>query len=128
MKKSPKVKKIEIISTEEMVDCVVQGIQEKKGMDIVVMDLRSIENNFTDYFVVCSGSSDTQIDAISDSIEKEMQTKLGIRPHSMEGKSSKEWVLIDYFDVIVHVFIKDKRHFFQIEDLWGDAKFTRIDD
>lgn len=92
------------------------------------MDLRSIENNFTDFFVVCSGSSDTQIDAISDSIEKEMQQNLGIKPHSVEGKASKEWVLLDYFEVIVHVFLRDKRQFFQIEDLWGDAVFTRIEE
>lgn len=128
MTSTAKVKNQHIISSEEMVNCVVNGIQNKKGMDITIMDLRSIENNFTDYFVVCSGSSDTQIDAISESIEKEMSEKLNLKPHSSEGKSSKEWVLMDYFDVIVHVFLKDKRKYYQIEDLWGDANFTRIED
>jgi ribosome-associated protein len=116
------------ISSEELSHLVVKGMQERKAMDIVVMDLRKVKNAFTDYFVVCSGNSDTQIDAISESVDKEVWEQTRTHAKSMEGKANREWILIDYYDVIVHVFKKDRREFYKIEELWGDAEFTYVED
>jgi ribosome-associated protein len=113
-------------ASEELANWVVKGMQEKKAQEIVVMDLREVPNSFTDFFVVCSGTSDTQIEAIADSVDKEVWESGKIHVHAVEGKANREWILMDYYDVIVHVFLKDKREFFKLEELWGDAKFTFI--
>lgn len=115
-------------ASEEIVQWVVKGMQEKKAQEIVVMDLRGVTNAFTDFFVICSGTSDTQIEAIADSVDKEVWESGKIHVHAMEGKANREWILMDYYDVIVHVFLKDKRTFFKLEELWGDAVFTNIPD
>ena len=115
-------------SSEELCNLVVKGMQEKKALDIVVMDLRGVKNAFADFFVVCAGTSDTQIDAIADSVDKEVWEATRTNSKSIEGKSNREWILLDYYDVIVHVFKKDKREFYKLEELWGDAQFTYIDD
>lgn len=117
-----------IITSEDYVQWVVKGMQEKKAQEISILDLRGVSNAFTDFFVICSGTSDTQIDAISDSIEEEVWKGLQIHPHVVEGRANKEWILMDFYDVVVHVFQKEKRSFFKLEDLWGDAKFTNIPD
>lgn len=113
------------MTAEELSRLIVKGMEEKKASDIVVMDLRGIKNSFTDFFVICSGNSDTQIEAISDSIE-ESTIKLKEKPWRSEGKDNKQWILIDYINVVAHVFLKDKRDFYGLEELWGDAKITRI--
>lgn len=115
------------VSSEMLSNWIVDGMLEKKASDVVVMDLRMIEHAVADYFVICSGNSDTQIDAISDSVEKETYKKSKQYPWKREGKESKEWVLLDYVDVIVHIFNKEKRKFYDLEYLWGDAKIQRID-
>jgi ribosome-associated protein len=114
------------LSSTELSKMVVKGMQEKKGQDIVVMDLRNVKNAFTDYFVICSGSSDTQIDAIGDSIDFEVYKALNENPYHKEGKENKEWILLDYINVVAHVFKKEKRDFFRLEELWGDAEITEI--
>jgi ribosome-associated protein len=116
------------ISSQELSQLVVKGMQERKATNIVVMDLRKVKNAFTDFFVVCSGNSDTQIDAISESVDKEVWEVTHTNPRSMEGKANREWILVDYYDVVVHVFKKDRREFYKLEELWGDADFTYIDD
>ncbi len=116
------------MSSEELSQLVVKGMQERKALNIVVMDMRQVKNAFTDFFVVCSGTSDTQIDAISDSVDKEVWEATKQHPRSMEGKANREWILVDYYDVIVHVFKKDRREFYKLEELWGDAEFTYISD
>ncbi|MBB6005577.1 MULTISPECIES: ribosome silencing factor [Arcicella] len=116
------------ISSQELSQLVVKGMQERKATNIVVMDLRKVKNAFTDFFVVCSGNSDTQIDAISESVDKEVWEVTRTNPRSMEGKANREWILVDYYDVVVHVFKKDRREFYKLEELWGDAEFTYIDD
>lgn len=113
-------------ASEELANWVVKGMQEKKAQEIVVMDLRGVHNAFTDFFVVCSGTSDTQIEAIADSVDKEVWGSGKIHVHAVEGKANREWILMDYYDVIVHVFLKDKRDFFKLEELWGDAKFSYL--
>ena len=128
MPKSPKKATPSVDASEEIVQWVVKGMQEKKAQEIVVMDLRGVTNAFTDFFVICSGTSDTQIEAIADSVDKEVWESGKIHVHAMEGKANREWILMDYYDVIVHVFLKEKRAFFKLEELWGDAVFTNIPD
>lgn len=105
---------------------VIEGMQERKATNIVVLDLKKVKNAVADYFVICTGNSDTQLDAISDAVEEMVYKKLKQDPWQKEGKQNKEWILIDYVDVVVHVFKKDKRDFFGLEDLWGDAVLTEI--
>ncbi len=101
-------------------------MQEKKAQDIVVMDLRKINNVITDFFVISSGNSDTQVDAIADSVEEEVYKTIQQNPWQKEGKMQREWILLDYVDVVVHVFKKDRREYFDLEGLWGDANITRV--
>lgn len=114
------------MTAEALSKVIVKGMEEKKASDIVVMDLRKIKNTVTDFFVICSGNSDTQIDAISKSIEEEVH-KAGESPAwKVEGKSNGQWILMDYVNVVAHIFLKEKREFYGLEELWGDAKTTRI--
>ncbi len=106
---------------------VLDGMLEKKALDVVLLDLRNIKHAIADYFVICSGNSDTQIDAISESIEKEIHKHVKQNPWKREGQQNKEWVLLDYVDVVAHVFNKEKRKFYGLEELWGDATITQID-
>jgi ribosome-associated protein len=114
------------MNSEELSKVVVLGMQEKKGEDIVVMDLRKVKNAIADYFIICSGNSDTHIDAISESIEKEVHKINRENPWHREGKDNKEWVLLDYVSVVSHIFKKDRREFYALEELWGDAVVTEV--
>ncbi|MEO9966405.1 MAG: ribosome silencing factor [Reichenbachiella sp.] len=109
-------------------DAVVKGMLEKKASDVVLMDLTSIGNAVADFFVICSGTSDTQIDAISDSVEEEVYKATADNPWRKEGKENKEWILMDYANVVVHIFRADRREFYSLEKLWGDATITSIGD
>jgi ribosome-associated protein len=121
------VKKISVKEKNELTDLIVKGMQEVKGIEITVMDLRDIKNSIADYFVICCGNSDTQVDAIADSIEKEVYKATRQNPWHKEGKENKEWILLDYVDVVAHVFKKERREYFSLEELWGDATITHID-
>ena len=122
------MKKTKQISSEQLCDLVINGMQEKKGFDIVRMDLRKIHNSITDFFVICSGSSDTQIDAIASSVDDEVFKGSNQDPWHKEGIQNKEWILLDYVDVVVHVFRKDRREFYDIESLWGVAEIAYYGD
>ncbi|MEQ9299980.1 MAG: ribosome silencing factor [Cyclobacteriaceae bacterium] len=119
--------KVENLDSKNLSDLIVKGMQEKKAQEVTVLDLRSVKNAVADFFVLCSGSSDTQIDAISDSIEEEVFKSSQQNPWKKEGKNNKEWILIDYANVVAHVFKKDKRHFYALEELWGDAKIQAFE-
>lgn len=121
-------KKRKGVSSEKLSEAIVKGMREKKAVDIVVMDLRKIKNAVADFFVVCSGSSDRQLDAIADSIDEVVFKSLKENPWHVEGKNNKEWMLLDYTDVVAHVFKKDRREFYALERLWGDADITEISD
>ena len=120
-------KKRKGISSEKLSEAIVKGMQEKKAMDIVVLDLRKVKNAVADFFVICSGSSDRQLDAIADSVDQEVYKALNENPWHTEGKNNKEWMLLDYIDVVAHVFRKDRREFYSLERLWGDADITEIE-
>lgn len=114
------------MTAEELSSVIIKGMEEKKASNIVLMDLRNINQSMTDFFVICSGSSNTQVDAISQSIEEEVIKVHKERPWRSEGKSNGQWVLMDYVNVVVHIFLEDTRGFYRLEDLWGDAKVTAI--
>lgn len=115
------------LNSQDLSELVVKGMAEKKASEIVVMDLRGVQNAVADYFILCSGNSDTQIDAISDSVEEEVHKITQQNPWKREGRQNKEWVLIDYVDVVAHIFRKDKREFYALEELWGDAKISEVE-
>lgn len=118
-------KKNTVDASRILADIVVKGMEEKKGKDIVLMDLRNLKGAVTDFFVVCHGESDRQVEAIAKSVEEEVYKALKEDPWSREGFESCEWALLDYITVVAHVFLEEKREFFGVEDLWGDAEFTR---
>ena len=104
-----------------LVDAIVKGIQEVKGKEIIHLDLRHVPNTVCDHFIICHGDSDTQVEAIATSVEKFARDHADERPWHIEGVANAEWVLLDFVDVVVHIFHRDKRGFYAIEDLWGDA-------
>jgi ribosome-associated protein len=114
-------------NSAQLSEVIVKGMQEKKAIDIVVMDLRKVKNAVADFFVICSGNSDKQLDAIADSVDQEVFKALKENPWHTEGKNNKEWMLLDYIDVVAHVFRKDRREFYALERLWGDADITEIE-
>jgi ribosome-associated protein len=122
------MKEIKEFSGEELSRLVVNGMLEKKATNIVVMDLRKVNNSITDFFVICSGNTDTQIAAIADSVDEEVFKASKINPWHQEGRQNREWILLDYVDVVVHVFRKDRRKFYDLESLWGDAETTLIEE
>lgn len=103
-------------------ELAIHGIQEKKGNDIVRLDLKNIFSSVSDYFVICNADSGTQVKAIADSVEKEIYEATQQEPWRKEGLEYAEWILLDYVDIVVHIFRTDKREFYAMEDLWGDAE------
>ncbi len=116
-----------LINSEKLMDIVVDGMKEKKALDIVILDLRDIKNAFADFFIICSGNSETQIDAIADSVEEYAYKFASQGVWHKEGKENKEWILLDYVDVVANVFRKSTREFYSLEQLWGDAKLTAVE-
>lgn len=116
-------------STEKqlLVNKIVEAIQDTKGEDIQIFDLSGIENSVADTFVICSGNSNTQVSAIAGNIEKKVRNDIRERPWHVEGTENAMWVLVDYVSVVVHVFQKQIRDYYDIEELWGDAKITKIE-
>ena len=110
------------IQSTNMSDAIVFGIQEKKGNDIVRLDLKKVHSSVADYFIVCNADSTTQVKAIADSVEEEVYKSLREDPIRKEGFQNAEWVILDYGDVVVHIFKTDRRGHYGIEDLWGDAE------
>ena len=122
------VKKNYLITAEKLAQTIVDGIQERKGKDIVKINLSKIKNIFTDYFVICSGDSNTHVRAISESIEKEVKEKLGMGAYHKEGVENSFWVLLDYGNIIVHIFQPETRDFYNLEELWADGEIENIKD
>ncbi|AMA48875.1 MULTISPECIES: ribosome silencing factor [Flavobacterium] len=106
---------------------IIKGIEDVKGNDIDILDLRELENTVCDYFVICNGNSNTQVNAIVNSVQKAVSKELKEKPWHVEGTDNGEWVLMDYVHIVVHVFQKHIREYYNIESLWGDAKITSIE-
>ncbi|MBI3142885.1 MAG: ribosome silencing factor [Bacteroidetes bacterium] len=114
-------KKTSSFSLAELRDAIVEGAQEKKARDIVALNLQKLSNASVDYYIVCHGQSDRQAEAIAKSIEETVFNTLGIWPYHSEGYQNREWILLDYFDIVAHIFVERQRNFYAIEDLWADA-------
>ena len=113
--------------TDQLITQIIRGIEEVKGKDIEILDLRDIENTVCDYFIICNGTSNTQVNAIVNSVQKSVSKTLKEKPWHVEGSDNAEWILMDYVHVVVHVFQKHIRDFYDIEGLWGDAKSVKIE-
>jgi len=114
-------------NADELIALILHGIEEVKGQEINVLDLREIENTVCDYFIICNGTSNTQVNAIVNSIQKKVSKAIKDKPWHVEGSENAEWVLLDYINVVVHVFQKHIRDFYDLEGLWGDAKVTLVE-
>ncbi|WP_166965805.1 ribosome silencing factor [Yeosuana marina] len=117
----------ENISADQLISVIISSIEDVKGNKINILDLRDIENTVCDYFIICEGTSNTQVGAIVKSVQKKVSKELKDNPWHVEGEDNAEWVLIDYINVVVHVFQKHIRDYYDIESLWGDAKTTVIE-
>lgn len=109
-------------STTNLNDLIIDSIQDIKGKNIIKLDLRELDDAPTDFFIICEGDSTTQVKAISDNINKRVRSELDTHPSRLEGTQSSQWVLVDYFYTVVHVFHPEARSFYELEDLWSDAK------
>jgi len=107
---------------------VLKGIFEKQGHNVLKIDLRKLENRIADYFVICHGTSVTQVDSICDSVEDTVKKKSGEKPLHIEGRENSYWVLVDYGNVIVHIFLEEYRNFYSLESLWADAEIEKMED
>ena len=118
---------IDNYSTKKLVDTVVIGMQEKKAKNIVVLNLRTTDNSICDYFVICDAESTTQVNAIAGSVEAEVKKRMNENVIHKEGFENAIWILLDYLDVVVHVFQNESRDFYNIEEYWEDAEKTEIE-
>ena len=114
--------------TKVLIEKIKEGIQEKKGKNIVIADLPKIEDTICKYFVICQGNSPSQVSAIVDSIKESTRKGADSKPFAVDGLRNTEWVAMDYADVLVHVFLPEARAFYNLEHLWADAKLTQIPD
>lgn len=114
------------INNDDLLANIIKGIEEVKGNDIDILDLREIDNSSCDYFIICNGNSNTQVNAIVNSVQKTVSKAIQDKPWHIEGADNAEWVLMDYVNIVVHVFQKNIREYYNIESLWGDAKITTI--
>jgi ribosome-associated protein len=117
----------DLYESEELTRLIVEGMEDTKAKDIVILDLQDIEHAITNYFIICHGSSKPQLEAIADSIIEKTVRKFKAKPWHKEGFENAEWILLDYVDVVVHIFKEDKRNFYQLEKLWADAVITHHD-
>ena len=113
---------------EKIVDKVIDTLDYYKGIDIIKIDLRRIENCFCSFFVVCHGSSSTQVASLSDNVYETINNELGEKPIHVEGERQAQWVVMDYGNVVVHIFQKEQRDYYQLEEFWMDAEITKVEE
>ena len=114
------------LKIKSLVDVIVKGMQEKKAENVTVVDLRNIDNAVCDFFVISNANSNTQVNAIAESVQKETLEILGDKAWQKEGTETAEWILMDYVNVVAHIFQTPTREFYALEELWGDAEITKI--
>lgn len=117
-----------ILSSKTLIQHIIDAIQEKKGKNIVTVDMTKLGNSVCDHFVICQGNSPAQINAITNSIEEELRVKCGYKPFAIDGLRNAQWVAMDYGEILIHIFQPEQRAFYDIEHLWADAKLTSIPD
>lgn len=114
--------------TNELLQKITEGIQEKKGKHIVIADLRTIGDTICNYFVICQGNSPSQVNALTESVRETVRKGTSIKPFAVDGLRNASWVVMDYGDVLVHIFLPDTRAFYDLEHLWADAQLTEVPD
>jgi ribosome-associated protein len=114
------------VSADVLISAILKAIDEIKGVNVQILDLREIENTVCDYFVICTGTSNTHVNAISGLIQKKASKLTKEKPWHVEGENNAEWILLDYVNVVVHIFQRNVREYYDIESLWGDAKITSV--
>ncbi len=107
-----------------IIQVIVKALQDKLARQIVTLDLHNLQSAPAENFVICHGGSDRQVEALADAVEEQVRIQKNEKPYHREGSEAKEWILLDYVDVVVHIFQKQKRQFYALEDLWGDATAT----
>lgn len=115
-------------NTQCLVEAAIKGLQDMKAVDVVSIDLSDIDNTFCKYFIICNGTSNTHVDSLAESVVKTVREECDDRPMHVEGQQIGQWVLVDYADVIVHIFQKEYRDLYQLEDLWADATIKHIEE
>ncbi len=113
-------------TTDQLNNLIIDSIQDIKGKNILKLDLTKIEDAPTDYFIICEGESTTQVKSIANNIYRRMKSELGMKANHLEGMHDSKWVLVDYFDIVVHVFYPETRSYYDLESLWSDAKTEEI--
>jgi len=111
-------------STDLLITHIIEGIENNKGLNIKLLDLREIDNTICDYFIICSGTSNTHVSSLAAAVQKSVSKNIKESPWHTEGEQVAQWILLDYVNVMVHVFQKSVREHFDLESLWGDAKIT----
>ncbi len=114
--------------TSSLLDSIVAGMQDKKAKNITIINLSELENRVCDYFVICDADSNTHVSAIADSVEEVVMKKNSEKPYHTEGHQNSEWILIDYVNIVAHIFLRETREFYNIEALWADGEVTRVKD
>ena len=117
-----------IVPSHVLCDAIVEGMQENKAKDIVIMDLRETNGAVCDYFVICSGDTKTQMNGISQALQRYTRKELKEKPWHVEGDRDSDWILADYVNIVAHIFTREAREYYELEDLWADAKITRVPD
>lgn len=115
-------------STKEKLDVILQALKEKKAKEIVTINLEKVGTAICDYFIVCHGDSTTQVDALSNAVISKVKKVLNSGVHHIEGTNNSLWVLLDYSDIVIHIFLNEKRDFYKLEELWADGDLKRIED
>ena len=115
-------------TSEEIVETIIEGLQEKKAEEIVKIDLRNIDGSVCKYFIICNGTSSTHVAALADSVEDYVREQINEKMWRKEGLQNAQWALLDYVDVVVHIFQKEYRDFYRLENLWADAPISQIQD
>ena len=118
-RKRPAVKRIS--RNSKLFKTIIHAIQEKKGENIVSLDLKKIQEAVTDFFIICEASNPTQLKAIADFVEEEVKKKCEENPYKHEGRQGEQWILIDYVNVVVHIMLPEPRKFYKLEEMWNDA-------
>lgn len=113
-------------NTDTLIDKIIEGIEEVKGQNTTIIDLRNIDNAVAKYFIIADGTSNTQVNAIADSIKKIVSKSIHQKPWHVEGEENSEWILMDYVDVVAHIMQKPIREYYNLEELWGDAKIMQL--
>lgn len=113
--------------TDQLNELIIDSITDIKGKHIVKIDLRALDDASADFFIICEGDSNTQIRSIAENVHKRAKEEMGVRPANLEGLHNAKWVCLDYFSTVVHIFHRETRQFYGLEDLWSDARFTEYE-